>query len=203
MSLDYEEMQNFWLHVWRTEDYGSRIDKQGYQNQTRVLVNTVADNVVGVKTFCELGLGNGRNVHCFHEVFPDWEYRANDINPDIHSVIARHYPDVLDYCSILILDTLTYLQECKPVDLIFTHGHLMHMPDDVIFDICGLMEERANKYIAIYEAYEHLSYAEYQRYRWERDYADIFTLEPIFFTPIIHKTSGYIQMFAIFEKGET
>ena len=203
MSFSYDEMQEWWLNVWQYADYGHRTDDQGYRNQSQILVNTISNVVVEVKTFCELGIGNGRNVHFFHEVFPNWEYMANDINPDIHSVIARYYPDVLDYCSVVIRDTLSYLKECKQADLIFTHGHLMHMPDDVIYEICDLMQKRTNKYIVTYEAFEHLSYAKYKGYRWERDYTDVFTIKPILVTPIIHKKNGYIQMFAIFEKGET
>lgn len=198
--FSYEQMNQFWLHTWKNADYGSRIDTKDYKEQSQIIVNTLAPHLSDVETFCELGLGNGRNVHYFHEKFPDWEYRANDINPDTHKVIAKHYPDVLDYCSVTILDTLTYLKECEPADLIFTHGHLMHIPDDVIHEVCDLMEQKANKYIGLFEAYEHLSYAEDMNYRFERDYNDIFGLRPLYGFLIIHKKSGYLHMLYLLKK---
>jgi hypothetical protein len=198
---NYDKMCQLWLRIWRTKDYGSRIDSPEYRRQSEVLIKTLASALSDVESFCELGLGNGRNVHYFHKLFPDWEYRANDINPETNSVIAKHYPDVLDYCSIVILDTLSYLKECKPADLIFTHGHLMHIPDDAILEVCELMEQKANKYIALFEALEHLSYAEVKNYRFERDYLDIFNLKPIKIIPIIHKESGYLQMLYLLGKS--
>ena len=133
------------------------------------------------QTFCELGAGSGRNIWYFHEKYPNWTYSGNDINPDIHNQIATIYPSLLDWADIAITDTLTFLQRGDfSTDITFTHGHLMHLPNDVIDEVCALIAQKTRKYILLHEAYlngrgiELRKRLKYRKYRFDRDYHDRF-----------------------------
>ena len=79
--------------------------------------------------FLRVGVGSGRNIHYFHQKHPEWTYIGNDINPNIHDEIKSVYPDLLNWASIEIIDTLSYLRKADfQTDITFTHGHLMHIP---------------------------------------------------------------------------
>lgn len=143
-----------------------------------MIVDRYASFLNSCVNFCELGVGNGRNIHFFHEKFPNWHYLGNDICPDIHDIIRAIYPDLLGYAEITIEDTLNYLEVCNHTDIMFTHGHLMHLPDDVIEEVCSLISSKTDRFILLYEAYPHkpgaIVKASYKDYRFERDYENMF-----------------------------
>lgn len=200
--ISYKEACDFWLGIWKDE-YGRRMSTAGYKRASRHIVDALAPYLTEVNSFCELGMGNGRNIHYFHDKFPSWEFRGNDINPDIYLEMAQHFPKVIDYVSAIVLDTLEYLHECKQVDLIFTFGHLMHIPDDSIEEVCKLMLSKADKYIAIYEAFSHQQGAPRQRlegFRFERDYQKIFGLNVLFSAFTLNKAAGRIHHLCLFKK---
>lgn len=200
--ISYKEGCDFWLDIWK-DDYGRRMSTTGYKRTSQRVVNTLAPYLTEVESFCELGMGNGRNIHYFHEQFSNWGFRGNDINPDTYSEMALYFPKVIDYVSVIILDTLEYLRECKQVDLIFTFGHLMHIPDDSIKEVCELMSNKADKYIATYEAFGHQQWVSRPRlegFRFERDYQKIFDLEVLFSGHALGQSSGLIQNLCLFKK---
>lgn len=137
--------------------------------------------MTGCRIFCELGVGSGRNIYYFHERHPEWKYIGNDINPNIYNEIKSIYPEILDWASIEIIDTLNYLRKDDlQMDITFTYGHLMHIPDDVITEVCSLIAKKTRKYILLQEAYlygEGVSFIKrlkYKRYRFVRDYERMF-----------------------------
>lgn len=197
----YEDTQRFWIDKW-ARGYDKTIETDGSRKRSKAFVEIVAPHIEDATSLCELGVGNGRNIHYFHERFSGWAYAANDINPTVHSIIGAYYPDVLDYTSIVIMDTLGYLKQCRPADVMLTNGHLMHIPDDIIGEVCGLMEKMANKHIVIYEAYGHYKddVPRDPRYRFERDYADYFTWEIKHESGAINRALGRTYQLRVFEK---
>ena len=92
-------------------------------------------------------MGSGRNINFFHEKYPEWSYFGNDIASDIKEYIKLNYPEVINYSKIDSLDTLTYLKNNKKFDLLFTHGHLMHLPDEILAELSDLIAENTKKWV--------------------------------------------------------
>lgn len=82
--------------------------------------------------------------------------------------------------KIICEETLTYLEMLLLPDMIFTSGHLMHIPDEAIGKVCELISQKALKFILLYEAFtDSIKLSEekkerYKDYRWGRDYSDRF-----------------------------
>jgi len=171
----HEEAKAFWLNIWRVRpEYKDELNSNAYVTRTKAIIEILGSKIQNTETFCELGVGPGRNIFYFHEAYPEWKYIGNDINPDTHSVIEESYPGMLDYADITIADTLDYLKQIDPVDTLFTHGHLMHISDETIDEICELMAQKARKYIVMHEALGHMEqHAEclHKNFRFERKYS--------------------------------
>ena len=66
------------------------------------------------------------------------------------------------------------------MDITFTHGHLMHIPNDVIGEGCTLIAQKTKRYILFQEAYlneKGISFMKrwkYKKYRFDRDYEGMF-----------------------------
>ena len=172
------EAREFWKNTWlRNPQYVDELNSGAYRRRSVRMVEYFGPDIEDTETFCELGVGSGRNIFYFHEKYPGWKYSGNDINPGVLGVIAKDFPGVLECVNITIDDTLGYLKNIGGVDTLFTHGHLMHIPDSTIGEVCGWMAAKANKYIAIHEAHSHRENAivfRHERYRFERDYFDMF-----------------------------
>ena len=167
--------------MYQKGNYTQATNQSNHIEMSQYLATNYGSTINSCKTLCELGVGSGRNLFYLHESYPALKYSGNDINPNIHNEIRSIYPDVLEWASIEIVDTLTYLKKLQsPVDIFFTHGHLMHLPDDVIYEVCELISRKANKYILIREAFlngrgislRHKK--KYKDYRFDRDYENMF-----------------------------
>jgi len=176
---NYKKTKKIWTK-WRKKNpsYASATNSDKHIKKSKMIVDRYSGLLNSCASFSELGVGNGRNIHFFHEKFPDWHYYGNDIYPDIHNIIRAIYPDLLDYAEIIIEDTLIFLTVCNNTDIMFTHGHLMHLPDDVIGEVCSLISDKTDRFILLYEAYPHRPgtkvKSSYKDYRYERDYENMF-----------------------------
>ena len=178
----YSNTKKIWSKWYQNHSDYTRLTNQAKHIETsKHLVDTYGPRMQGCQTFCELGVGSGRNIHYFHQKHPEWTYIGNDINPNIHNEIKSIYPDLLDWASIEITDTLSYLRKADfQTDITFTHGHLMHIPDDVIGEVCSLIAKKTRRCILLHEAYLNgpgISFAKrrkYRRYRFDRDYEGMF-----------------------------
>ena len=88
----------------------------------------------------------------------------------------------MDWASIEIIDTLSYLRkDALQREVTFTQGHLMHIPNDVIKEVCSLITQKTKRYILLYEAYLNekgiglIKKLKYKTYRFDRDYEEMFT----------------------------
>lgn len=178
---NYTQTSKLWSEWYQKGTYARSTNTEKHIETSKHLVETYGPQMNGCKTFCELGAGSGRNIWYFHEKHPNWTYRGNDINPDIHNQIAAIYPNLLDWADIAIADTLTFLQRGDfSTDITFTHGHLMHLPNDVIDEICALIAQKTRKCILLHEAYLNgrgiglRKRLKYRKYRFDRDYEDRF-----------------------------
>ena len=176
----YTKTQKKWRKIYRKINYAQGSNQPKHIKTSKSLVEKYGSRVKGLKIFCELGVGSGRNIHYFHEKHPELTYIGNDINPNTYEDIKSIYPDVLDYASIEIIDTLKYLKKVSKIDITFTHGHLMHIPDDTINEVCDLIAQNTSRYILLYEAYLNekgiglIKKLKYSRYWFDRDYEGMF-----------------------------
>ena len=170
-----------WLN-WHTKGrYALASHKVKHIESTKFIVEKYGPNLQGCRIFCELGVGSGRNIYYFHEKYPDWTYIGNDINPNTYEDIKSLYPDLLNWASVEIIDSLSYLRKDIKMDVTFTQGHLMHIPDDAIREVCSLIAEKTDKYILLMnEAFLNekgigfIKRWRYKRYRFDRDYEEMF-----------------------------
>jgi len=155
-GVNYRKTKKIWVNWWLSNpEYAIATNSDEHVKRSEMIVNRYALILNGCRSFCELGVGTGRNIHFFHKRFPDWHYCGNDISPDIHDIIRSMYPDLLDYAEITVADTLNYLEVCNDTDIMFTYGHLMHLPDAVIEEVCTLIATKTNRFILIHEGYPH------------------------------------------------
>ena len=177
--MSYQKTKKIWTNWWGEHaSYGKATSSIEHIDKTRNMIKLHSELLGKCSSMCELGIGNGRSLYYFHEAYPDWDFRGNDIFPKIKEVISVCYPKVLDFADIAVQDTLAFLKECPEADLFLTFGHLMHIPNDVIGEVCDLIIQKAQKYILVYEAFPHNPRFElpdrYNGYRFERDYRGMF-----------------------------
>lgn len=176
----YLRTKEYWITRYKKGNYAQATNQTKHIKTSKFLVEKYGPRIKDCKIFCELGVGSGRNIHYFHEKYPELTYIGNDINPNTYEDIKSIYPNVLDYSSIEITDTLNYLRKVIKIDVTFTHGHLMHIPDDVIDKVCALIAQKTDRYILLYEAYLNekgiglIKKWKYRRYRFDRDYEVMF-----------------------------
>jgi len=178
----YTKTKKLWSKWYqKRKNYTKATNQAKHIKMSKFLVETYGHRMAGCRDFCEFGVGSGRNIYHFHAAHPEWTYKGNDINPDIHSEIKSMYPDLLSWASIEIADTLSYLKrDDLQTDIAFTHGHLMHLPNKVINEVCNLIAKKTEKYILLYEAYLNgpgvaLSKRfKYRKYRFSRVYEERF-----------------------------
>lgn len=176
----YSSTQKIWLRWHKKGNYTQATNQAKHIKTSKFLVEKYGPCMIGCRIFCELGVGSGRNIYYFHEKYPEWTYIGNDINPNIYEDIRSIYPDLLNWAYIEIVDTLNYLRKDIKVDVTFTHGHLMHIPDDVIGEVCGLIAQKTDKYILLNEAFlaekgiGFMKRWKYRKYRFDRDYEGMF-----------------------------
>jgi len=176
----YSSTKKIWVRLYNKGNYARATNQAKHIETSKFLVETYGPRMVGCQIFCELGVGCGRNIYYFHEKYPEWEYIGNDINPKTYEDMGSVYPNVLKWASIEIIDSLSYLQRDIKMDVTFTHGHLMHIPDDVIGKLCSLIAQKTDKYILLNEAFLNekgvglIKRWRYRRYRFDRDYEGMF-----------------------------
>ena len=113
------------------------------------------------------------------------------MNSSSKNYMNKTYPKLAKICNLMIKDTKNYLLNPKEVDLIFTHGHLMHLPESIIDDICKTIDSKKNKYIFIREALINNPAAglirklKYRRFRFDRDYSNKFQGFKIIYNHIV------------------
>jgi len=178
----YSKTKRLWSQWYQKGTYTQAANQSKHVETSKRLVDVYGPQMKGCRTFCELGAGSGRNIYYFHEKYPQWIYTGNDINPNIHNEIKSIYPDLLNWASIEIIDTLNFLKKDDfQTDITFTHGHLMHLPNDVIDEVCSLIAQKTRRYILLHEAYINgpgISLTKrwkYRRYRFDRDYEAMFS----------------------------
>ena len=177
----YSQTKQLWSQWYQKGNYAQSTNQPDNIQTSRHLVDTYGPKMEDCAIFCELGAGSGRNIYYFHQKHTEWTYKGNDINPNIHNEIKSVYPDLLSWTDIQIIDTLSYLRKDDfHTDITFTHGHLMHLPGDVIKEVCSLIDEKTRRYILLHEAYINdrgISLAKrlkYRKYRFDRDYEGMF-----------------------------
>lgn len=176
----YLKTKEYWITMYKKVNYAQATNQAKHIKTSKFFVEKYGSRIKDCKIFCELGIGSGRNIHYFHEKYPELTYIGNDINPNTYEDIKSIYPNVLDYSSIEITDTLNYLRKDIKMDITFTFGHLMHIPDDVIDEVCTLIAQKTDRYILLYEAYLNekgiplIKRWKYRRYRFDRDYEVMF-----------------------------
>jgi len=180
----YNETIDYWKAKHASGSYGMvKTNKARHIAKTKHIINKFSNEINQCKSICELGCGNGRNLYYFNQQFNGIQYYGNDIDPNLFEHIKTIYPELLNNDNVKITqeDTLTYLEKLLLPDMIFTYGHLMHIPDEIIGKICSLISQKARKFILLYEAFldsKNLCQEKkerYKNYRFGRDYNDMFS----------------------------
>ena len=180
MATSYDKTKQLWndIHENSRYSYNNAINER-HNDLTNSLIERYSKYIEECDSLCELGMGSGRNIHLFHEKYPDMKYQGNDINRNIYNTINQLFPDLPSYTRIKIQDTLTFVTRMPKVDIIYTYCHLMHLPNDIIQEVCDEMCKKANMYMILYEAYPPLKplssskQHKYDKYRFSRDYENL------------------------------
>lgn len=173
----YDDTVEFWKSKHKTDSYSLiKTNKPRHIEHTQYILKKFAQEIAQCNSICELGCGNGRNLNAFLQEHPHVSLWGNDINPKLFIHIAQLYPDAFNRADLTICDTLDYLKEIPQMDMVFTYGHLMHIPDDKIEEVCGLINSKALKYILLFEARDIKTTPAkqklYNNYRWARYYSE-------------------------------
>lgn len=183
MSLTYNESKKYWEVKHNSDAYSTiKTNKARHIKKTKYIIGLFKNTIIRCGSICELGCGNGRNLYYLSQQYKNIQYYGNDLDPNLYQHINIAYPELLNKYNVKITceDTLTYLERLLLPDMIFTYGHLMHIPDEAIGKVCDLISQKARKFILIYEAFidsRKLSQEKkerYKNYRWGRDYNNRF-----------------------------
>ncbi len=176
----YEKTKKLWQTKHRSDAYasGENIEKNNKLSEAFIRRHLTA--IQNADTLLELGIGSGRNINILLKHMPETKYFGNDISPNVIAYIREAYPNVFANCDITVKDTRAYVSQSPNVDVVFTHGHLMHLPEDVIGEVCKNISKIANHHILIREAFTNdvgvgfFRNLKYRRYRFDRDYSQMF-----------------------------
>lgn len=180
----YNKTIDYWGAKHASGSYSIvKTNKERHIKKTKLMINKFSNEISQCKSLCELGCGNSRNIYYLSQQYKNIQYYGNDIDPNLYQHIGTTYPELLanDNVKITQEDTLTYLKTLPSVDMIFTYGHLMHIPDEIIGKICSLISQKAKKFILLYEAFldsKNLCQEKrerYKNYRFGRNYNDMFS----------------------------
>lgn len=181
--LTYDKTINYWKTKHTSGSYSAiKTNKDRHVAKTKLIIRRFSNEINQCKSICELGCGNGRNLYYLSQQYSHIKYYGNDIDLNLFQHIKATYPELLNNDNVKITqeDTLAYLEALSPVDMIFTYGHLMHIPDDIIIEVCNLISQKAKKFILLYEAFiDSIKLSQekkerYKNYRFGRDYNDMF-----------------------------
>ena len=179
----YNETIDYWKTKHTSGSYSAiKTNKDRHVAKTKLIIRRFSNEISQCKSICELGCGNGRNLYYLNQQYSHIKYYGNDIDPNLFQHIEAAYPELLDSYNVKITqeDTLAYLERLLLPDMIFTYGHLIHIPDEIIIEICNLISQKASKFILLYEAFlesENLCQEKrerYKNYRFGRDYNNMF-----------------------------
>ena len=176
----YDSTKLFWKTQHKNSAYTDAENIEKNNKLSRDFIKRYISLIKNIKSLQELGVGSGRNINIFSEFLPKIEYFGNDLNPNLIKDVKKNYPNVEKICHLSIQDTLSYLDDIQPIDATFTHGHLMHLPDQVIDVVCKKISEKTNHSILLREAYINNPGAglfrtwRYKKYRFDRDYSNRF-----------------------------
>lgn len=176
----YERTKKLWQTKHRSDAYafGENSDKNNKLSEAFIRRHLTA--IQNADSLLELGMGSGRNINILLQHMPKTKYFGNDISPNVITYIREAYPNVFANCEITVKDTRSYVSHSPNVDVVFTHGHLMHLPENIIREVCANISKIANHHILIREAFTNdvgvgfFRSMKYKRYRFDRDYSDMF-----------------------------
>lgn len=183
----YAKTQLIWKGWWKTKkNYGRNTNSSKHRTKSNYIAAKCKENDLDLRSICELGVGSGRHLAIFHQYYPEAEYYANDISKTALKQIKKYNPEVEQFATIKVIDTLSFLRTNeREFDAILTYGHLMHLPEDVIIDVLSYISNTC-KYLICYEAIcKTGKYNKDKEYRFERDYTYYF---PDAFMPILIET---------------
>ena len=180
MFSKYNSTKKFWIKKHKSNTYAAAENVEKNNKISRTFIEKYINDIKDVQSIQELGIGSGRNLNIFFEFFPKIKFFGNDISPNVGEYIKKTFPNLYKILELTIQDTENYLKISPKVDLTFTHGHLMHLPNQIIDNVCKNIANKTNKYILIREAYTNkpgvgfLRKMKYRKYRFDRDYLDKF-----------------------------
>lgn len=76
----YSKTKKIWSKWYQKGNYTQATNQAKHVKMSKFLVDTHGPQMQDCQTFCELGVGSGRNIYYFHEKYPQWMYTGNDIN---------------------------------------------------------------------------------------------------------------------------
>lgn len=176
----YDNTKKYWKLRHKSNNYAKAENIEKNNKISREFIQKYIKKISDIDSLQELGVGSGRNLNIFIKFFPNIKYFGNDISQNLITYVEELYPQVSKLTVLTIKDTLSYLDKSEPVDLTFTHGHLMHLPNDIIEEVIKKISLKTKKFILIREAYINnpgvslLRKWRYKKYRFDRDYSNQF-----------------------------
>lgn len=176
----YNSTKIYWIKKHKSKNYAFAENIEKNNKISKAFIDKYINQISDVNSFHELGVGSGRNINIFMQYFPNIKYSGNDITENLGNYVKTAYPNVYEKAKLFVKDTQLYLNDSATVDITFTHGHLMHIPDDAIEDVCMNISLKTKKYILIREAFINNPGAglfrnlRYKKYRFDRDYTNKF-----------------------------
>lgn len=176
-EFSYKDEKKFWAKRWVRKKQTRKLRRGDRSSESKRIVSHFRELNIPCKSFLEIGCGLGRNIWWFYNEFPEWKYTGIDINPKAQEVVLKHYPGLEGKVKVFSSDALTFLKRrrANSFDVVFTFSVLQHITEDVIEQVCKLMEKVAASALVIYEAKEKRLERPPVHWRFFRDYRKFFT----------------------------
>jgi ubiquinone/menaquinone biosynthesis C-methylase UbiE len=171
--VDSKSRQNTWKDI---ENYHEHLKSENQNIEARMVSQYLKDKMkeFSPESVLEMGCGAGRNLECIQKGIPTCTINGFDINPVAIEVANDQTKEPKDIKVASIYET-SHIPS-QSVDIVFSAGVLMHIPEDKVGDIIKEMNRIAKKVVLHFELHGPSHTFDYHRYPrdYEKKYINLF-----------------------------
>lgn len=185
-NADSKSRQNTWENI---ENYHEHLKSENQNLEARMVSQFLADKMkeFSPESVLEMGCGAGRNLECIQKGIPSCTINGFDINPVAINVANEQTEEPKNIKVASIYETSHILTDS--IDIVYTAGVLMHLPEDKVDGVISEMNRIAKKVVFHFELHGPSHTFDYHRYPrdYENKYVSLFNTKKSFTYEIFPK----------------
>jgi ubiquinone/menaquinone biosynthesis C-methylase UbiE len=160
-NADSKSRQKTWESI---ENYHEHLKSENQDKEARMVSQYLTDVMkkYSPESVLEMGCGAGRNLQFIQKGIADCKINGFDINPTAINVANEQTSEPKDIKISSIYETSHI--ESNSIDIVYTAGVLMHIPEDKVNGIINEMNRIAKKAVIHFELHGPSHSFDYHRY---------------------------------------